>query len=78
MSESLDELLWKSRILEEQAQEKAEWKMMAERQLDSQLSRVKASLDRQLKTNDALKKHCEQLDNEIHCLETLYYEHTEQ
>lgn len=64
----MEELLWQSRVLEEKAQECIEWKMITERQLDSQIERVRATLDRQKMCNGQLKNHLEELDNMINDL----------
>jgi archaellum component FlaC len=61
----MEELLWKSRILEEQAQEHIEWQMITNQQLDSQIDRVSLTLARQKLTNDSLRQHIRELDAQI-------------
>ena len=65
---NLDEMLWQSRILQEKAQEKEEWKIMTEVQLDSQISRIKMTLHRQILTNEQLKIHLSELEKQINNL----------
>jgi archaellum component FlaC len=61
----MDDLLWESRILEQRAQERVEWQMMTKRQLDSQIDRVKATLERQKRANSELRFHIQRLELEI-------------
>lgn len=64
----MEELLWQARVLEEKAQEHTEWKMIVERQFDSQIERVRATLNRQRIANAELKRHIAELDNTIEAL----------
>ena len=67
----MEELLWQARVLEEKAQEHTEWKMIVERQFESQIERIRGTLNRQRIANAELKRHIEQLDNTIEQLTTL-------
>jgi archaellum component FlaC len=67
----MEELLWKSRILEQKAQEHTEWQMMTAQQLDSQIERVRATLGRQKLGNAEMKRHLQSLDDEIATLRSL-------
>ncbi|OHT04817.1 hypothetical protein TRFO_27597 [Tritrichomonas foetus] len=67
----MEDLLWESRILEEKAQEREEWKMMTEVQLKYQISRIKQTLHRQNLANNQLKKHIVELDQQIQELTTI-------
>ncbi|EAY13074.1 hypothetical protein TVAG_212560 [Trichomonas vaginalis G3] len=60
-----EETLWRSRILEERANELIEYKMTASEQVESQIERVKGTLERQLRANQAYREHIKSLDQEI-------------
>lgn len=72
----MEDLLWESRILKERAQEHEEWKMMAEVQLSSQISRIQMTLERQRLTNAKLKEHISKLDQQIRDLSSLVEENS--
>lgn len=72
----MEDLLWESRILKERAQEHEEWKMMAEAQLSSQISRIKMTLERQRLTNAKLKEHISSLDRQIRELSSMVEENS--
>ena len=63
--------LWRARIAEERANELLEYKMIASQQLDSQIERVSASLERQLIANQAHEQHLKELDREIAVLKSI-------
>lgn len=60
-----EENLWRSRILEERANELLEYKMTASEQVESQIERVKGTLERQQRANQALREHIKDLDKQI-------------
>ena len=63
-----EELLWKSRVLEERAQELVEWKMITTLQLESQIERLQKTLERQKIGNSKLKEHLQMLNEEMESL----------
>lgn len=69
----LESLIWEDRILEERELELEEYKMTTESQINSQISRVSATLERQRVANHLLEQHINELDEEIREL-TLIYE----
>ena len=72
----MEDLLWESRILKERAQEHEEWKMMAEVQLSSKISRIQMTLKRQKLTNSQLKDHISALDQQIKELSSILEENS--
>ena len=63
--------LWRARIAEERANELQEYKMTATMQIESQIERVSATLERQKQANQEHREHIKQLDAKIAELQSI-------
>ena len=69
-----DEELWRQRVLEERANELEEYKMTASQQVESQIERVSAELERQKIANQSHREHIKSLNKEIEKLKKIVNE----